>query len=253
MTTYSPFQTRVYPIFIYYIFVSIFGIVVTVKMFMKWRERKVRPPLYLTLVFLFLTLTLIILFIGLAEAVITKEYREIYRFSLPLGYLMVIFADIFLFIFATHMTEKGKKGVPLIIVIGIIIIIMMFLPWNWWGVPSEVYEGKLNIRIYTTVIFVLYSNLIYIYIAFICYKVKKNVADKIMYSGLKLLYYSMVSLMLLFVMLIGDTILITFGHEGYSEFIYAAWIFGLIFIILSYFSLVMPDWLINKIKKKHNI
>ena len=129
----------------------------------------------------------------------------------------------------------------------------MFLPWNWWGVPSEVYEGKLNIRIYTTVIFVLYSNLIYIYIAFICYKVKKNVADKIMYSGLKLLYYSMVSLMLLFVMLIGDKILITFGHEGYSEFIYAAWIFGLIFIILSYLSLIMPDWLVNRIKKKHNI
>jgi len=44
-----------------------------------------------------------------------------------------------------------------------------------------------------------------------------------------------------------------FKHSGYSEFTYIAWIFGSIFIILSYLSLIMPEWLVNRIKKKYGI
>lgn len=250
--TYSPFDLRVLPIFIYYIFVIIFGAVVTIKMFKKWRERNVAPTLYLTLVFSFLTLALIVLAIGLAEAIILGEYREIYRVSLPLAYSMVIFADIFLFIFAGHITTKGKKAIPAIIIIGIILILILFLPWNWWGVPSEDYVGVLNIRIYSTISLVIYSLSIYIYIGVICQKVKAGVEDIIMHAGLALLFYSMIGLTMLFLMLIADTLLITiFDHPGYSEFIYFAWMFGLIFIILSYMSLVMPEWLANWIKKRH--
>ena len=253
MNNYTPFQSRVIPIFAYYIFISIFGAVVTIKMYLKWKERKVRPPLYLALVFTFLTLTVITLMIGLLEAIILREYREIYRISLPLGYVMVVLADIFLFIFASHMTNKGKKAYLPIALIGFIIAIMIFLPWNWWGVPQSDYVGKLNIRIYSTLILVFYSYLIFIYIALIAKKIMKNVEDKIMYTGLKLLFYSMLSIMLLFMMLIGDTVLITFfEHEGYSEFIYIAWLFGVIFIILSYLSLIMPDWLIKRINRKYN-
>ncbi|KKK46407.1 hypothetical protein LCGC14_1386200 [marine sediment metagenome] len=250
--SYTPFLPRVLPIFIYYICLSLFGVFVTIKMFLKWRERKVRPPLYLALVFLFLALTLFTLLVGLAEAIIVGEFREIYRLSLPIGYFMVILADIFLFIFASHMTDKGKKAIALVIVIGLSIAVIVFLPWNWWGVPQVDYEGLLNIRLYTTLGIMLYSNLIYLYIAYISNKVKKNVEDKVMYTGLKLLFYSMIGLILLFVMLTGDTILITFGHEGYSEFIYLAWGFGLIFIVLSYLSLIMPNWLIKRIKKKYS-
>ena len=54
--TYDPLLPRVIPIFVYYIFVSIFGVYVTIRMFLKWKERKVKPPLYLALVFLFLSI-----------------------------------------------------------------------------------------------------------------------------------------------------------------------------------------------------
>ncbi|MEE9377969.1 MAG: hypothetical protein V3V33_08030 [Candidatus Lokiarchaeia archaeon] len=252
--TYTPFELRVLPIFIYYIFVSIFAVIVSIKMYYKWRERQVPPPLYLTLVFSFLTAALIILSIGLAEAVITGFYKEIYRISLPLAYCMVVCADIFLFIFASYMTNKGRRAFPIIALVGIVIIIILFLPWNWWGVPQVDYEGELSIRIYTTGGLVLFSFLIYFYIALICQKIKHNVDDKIMYTGLKLLFYSMISLVLLFLMLVMDTLMITFfNHPGYSEFTYIAWIFGLIFIILSYLSLIMPEWLVNRIKKKYGI
>lgn len=252
--SYTPFDFRIFPIFIYYIFVFIFGSVITIKVYRKWRERNVPPTLYLTLVLSFLTSALVILTIGLAEAIIFREFREVYRISLPLSYSMVIFADIFLFIFAGHITNKGKKLIPAIIGVGIVIIIILFLPWNWWGMPSIDYKGKLNIRLYTTVIFVIYSLSIYSYIALICQKVKSGVEDRVMYSGLTLLFYSMMSLILLFLMLIADTLLITlFNDPGYSAFIYIAWMFGLFFIILSYMSLVMPEWLIERIKKKHGL
>ena len=150
------------------------------------------------------------------------------------------------------MTNRGKKAIALVISIGIVIVILVFLPWNWWGVPDEDYVGLLNIRLYTTLSIAMYSNLIYIYIAYISNKVKKNVDDKVMYTGLKLLFYSMIGLILLFVMIICDTILIIIWSEGYSIFIYFAWGFGSIFIVLSYLSLIMPDWLVKRIKKKYS-
>lgn len=250
--TYTPFEIRVLPILIYYICLSVFGTLVSVRMYYKWRERKVPPPLYLTLAFSFLTIALIMTSIGLMEALITGFYKEVYRFSLPFGYSMVIISDIFLYRFSSHITNKGEKAFKGIIAVSIALIILLFLPWNWWGVPSLDYAGEPNIRLFSTLGLVIYSFLIYGYIAFISYKVKSKTENKIMYFGLVLLFYAMISLMLLFLMLIGDTILITFfDHPGYSEFTYIAWIFGIIFIILVYLSLIMPDWLVNWIRKRY--
>ncbi len=251
--TYTPFEIRVLPILIYYIFLSAFGSLVSIKMYYKWRERKVPPPLYLTLAFSFLSIALIMTSIGLLEALITGYYKEVYRFSLPFAYSMVILSDIFLYRFSSHITNRGNKGFKLIIVMSVILIILMFLPWNWWGIPPEDYAGQPHIRLYTTLGLVIYSYLIYGYIAFISNKVRSKVENKTMYFGLVLLIYAMISLMLLFLMLIFDTLLVTFfDHPGYSEFTYVAWIFGIIFIILIYLSLIMPDWLVKWINKRYS-
>jgi len=250
--TFTPFEIRVLPILIYYISLSVFGTLVSVKMYYKWRERKVPAPLYLTLALSCLSIALIATSIGLTEGLITGYYKHVYRFSLPFGYSMVIISNIFLYRFSSHITNKGEKAFNGIIAVSIVLIILLFLPWNWWGVPSEDYAGQPNIRLYSTLGLVIYSFLIYGYIAFISYKVKSKVENKTMYFGLILLFYAMISLMLLFLMLIGDTILVIFfDHPGYSDFTYIAWIFGIIFIILVYLSLIMPDWLVNWIRKRY--
>ena len=250
--TYTPFEMRVFPILIYYIFLSVFGSVVSVKMYYKWRERRVPPPFYLTLAFSFLSIALIMTSIGLLEALITGYYKEIYRFSLPFAYSMVILSDIFLYRFSSHITNRGKGAFKIIIAVSVILIILLFLPWNWWGVPREDYAGQPHIRLYTTLGLVIYSYLIYGYIAYISNKVKSKVDSKTMYFGLVLLIYAMISLMLLFLMLIFDTLLVAiFHHPGYSIFTYIAWIFGIFFIILIYLSLIMPDWLVKWINKRY--
>ena len=250
--TYTAFEPRVLPIFIYYIILSVFGVLITIQMIKKWREREEIPPLYLSIVFALLVSAIIVLAIGLAEAAITGFYKEIYRFSLPLAYSLVVLADIVLFKFANHITDKAKKAFIPIIILGAVLIVMIFLPWNWWGFPYKDYAGKLNIRLYTNIYFVAYSFIVYISIAFISLRTKKMTREKIPQVGLTLLFYSMIAMIMFFVMILADNVMIVvFNHPGYSEFIYIAWIFAILFLILSYLSLVMPNWLVKRIQKNN--
>jgi hypothetical protein len=222
----------------------------TILMIKKWRERKVNPPLYLSIVFIFLTVALMSLTIGLGEAVFSGFFKEIYRISIPISYTMIIIADIFLFVFAKVITGKGKKALVPLIIFGAVITVVLFLPWNWWGTPPEDYTGQLNIRLYTTLSVILYSYIVYIFIAGFCRKARKQTEDAKAKAGFSLLFLSMISLICFFLMFIADTLLITLtDHPGYSEFIYIAWIFAILFYIFTYLSLVMPKWLVERIEK----
>ncbi len=248
--TYTPFNNSILPIFFYYIGLIVFSIFMTILMIKKWRERKVNAPLYLSIVFILLTVALIVLTIGLGEAVITGFFKEIYRISLPLAYGMIIVADIFLFVFAQLITSKGKRALVPLVVFGVIIILVLFLPWNWWGVPPEDYVGQLNIRLYSTLSVILYSYIVYLFIAIFCLKTRKQTQDAKAKAGLILLFLAMISMIAFFLMFVLDTILITFAdHPGYSEFVYIAWIFAILFFVFTYLSLVMPKWLVDRIEK----
>lgn len=247
---YTPFEPRVLPIFGFYIVLIILGIIVTFKLMKKYKQREQAAALHLAMVYAFFTIAITVLTIGLAEAVITGYYKEVYRFSLPLAYSLVVAANIFLFYFASNITNKWKKAFLPIVLAGVALVIIIFLPWNWWGYPREEYAGKLTIRLYTNIAFISYSYLLIISIAIICQKTRKLSEDKITHVGLTLLLYSMISMIMFYVMILADNIMIfAFSHPGYSEFQFAAWIFGLIFIILSYLSLIMPEWLIKRIKE----
>jgi hypothetical protein len=248
---YTAFNPRVLPIFIFYFVLIIAGIILTYKLILKYNERKVNAPLHLAIVFSFFTGAIIVLTIGLIEAAITGYYKEVYRLSLPLAYSLVVIANITLFYFASNITNQWKNMLLPLILGGIILIIMFFLPWNWWGYPKEDYTGKLNIRLYTNIFFIAHSYIVYISIILICQRTRKNTDDEIAQFGLTLLLYSMISMILFFVMILLDNVMIVvFNHPGYSEFQFASWIFALIFTILSYLSLVMPEWLIHRIKTR---
>jgi hypothetical protein len=86
-------------------------------------------------------------------------------------------------------------------------------------------------------------------IAITCRRIMKVTDDKIARTGLSLLFYAMLCMIFFFLMFIGDTVVITItDHPGYTEFVYVAWLFGIAFFILTYLSLVMPNWLVKRIK-----
>lgn len=248
---YTPFEPRVLPIFGFYIVLIILGIIVTFKLMKKYKQREQAAALHLAMVYAFFTIAITVLTIGLAEAVITGYYKEVYRFSLPLAYSLVVAANILLFYFTSNITNKWKKAFLPIVLAGVALVIIIFLPWNWWGFPKEAYAGKVSIRLYINIAYISYSYLVYISIAILCNQTKKRSEDKVSRLGLSLLFYSMISMILYFIMVLADNIMIIiFKHPGYSEFLYIAWIFAIMFIALSYFSLAMPDWMVQRIMKK---
>jgi len=252
LLSYEPYELRMFPLFVYYIILIILASILTAKIFFKWKERQVKPPLYLFIVFLLMTASIASLTIGLSEVIITGWKKEIYRLSLPLGYSLFIVSNWFLYLFISHMISKEpKKSLIPLIVIGVVIIISVFLPWNYYGQPPEDYAGKINIRLYTTVSFVLYSFIFYLIIAMICRKTKKATEDKKVRAGFLLLFLSALSMICFFIFLVIENLMIVlFDDPGFSIYFFIAWAFTFLFFVFSYLSLVMPNWLIKLIEKK---
>nr|MDO8118578.1 hypothetical protein [Candidatus Sigynarchaeota archaeon] len=181
--SYTPFDPSILPLFFFYIGISAFSSIMTASMFLKWKKRKVRSPLFMVLVFSMFTLAVVVLAIGFADTIIQNEFKEVYRFSLPFGYSTIVVADLFLFLFSTEMVGKGKQLLPLFMILGTVILVMLWLPWNWWGVPQVDYEGLLNIRLYSTLALIAFSYLVYFYIASICWKARASTQNIVQRQG----------------------------------------------------------------------
>lgn len=248
--TYTPYSPDVFPIFIYYIILIVLSVIVTIMMFRKYIERKTKATLYMSLAYLASTIALIMVTIGLAEAIITLFFKEIYRFTFPFGYALLTGAGMFLLFCAREVTEssKFKYSSIVLILIGFIVIILLFLPTNWWGVPQKDYQDELNTRLVVTIILVLYNLIIYGVMARMYYRAKRKTSDPVASFGFKLLFYSMICPMIFLLFVIIDTAFIIFAnHPGYTIFMYIAWFFLMAFFLLSYLALIMPKWVKKRI------
>ncbi|MEX2753756.1 MAG: hypothetical protein Q6365_000085 [Candidatus Sigynarchaeota archaeon] len=248
--TYQPFEARVLPLIFYYIGLAIASMILAVKMVMKWKQRKVQPPLLMATIFAIFVVALSMLAAGLADSAMNGAYKDLYRFSLPFGYTMIILADIVLYKFGIVMTNRGKNAFMTIVVIGIVLAAVLFLPWNWWGYPDADIVDQVSIRLYSTLALIVYSYIIYITIASVCHKALADAKDPVARAGLKLMSWAMICMILFFLMFVFDTLLIVIlKHPGYSEFVYAAWVFAVAFSVLMYVSVVLPEWFVQRLRK----
>lgn len=245
---YTPINPGVPALFVIYLILITFGIFITSIMFKKWKERESKLPLILGMAFICLIGALGFLAAGLLETLITGYFKEIYRTTFPLAYVGVIVGDVILFKFTNELTDNSGNALYIVIIIGIILSIMLILPWNWWGFPAEEYEDKFSIRIYSTLFFALYSITIYLIIIIISLKARRMAEKKKARLGFLLFACSVFCMVIFFVFNIIENILIVvFDHPGYSIWVYLGWIFALLFIILAYLSLVMPDFLVKRL------
>ena len=137
-----------------------------------------------------------------------------------------------------------------ILIVGVLIIALLYLPSNWWGFPSEDYEGQLNTRLIVTILLVIYNISIYVFVGSIYRRAKKETTERIPRFGFSLLFYSMICMIIYLICIIIDTLIILFtDYPGYTIFMYIAWSFVIVFYILNYLSLIMPKWLEKRINK----
>ncbi|MCW4040440.1 MAG: ABC transporter permease [Candidatus Bathyarchaeota archaeon] len=92
-------------IFLSYVFISLFGLAVVIKIYLKWKERKVHNTLYIALVFTFLTLTIITLSIGLIMAIIIGE-NSVYRLHIGVFIVVIIALIIYIILYKTTIGYK---------------------------------------------------------------------------------------------------------------------------------------------------
>lgn len=248
--TYDKFEPWVLPLLFFYIGLIIFSVFLTLEMLAKWRERKARPAGLMAAVFGVFTAALVALAIGLADAAIIGYYEEVYRYSLPIAYSMMVIADIILFQFASEVTSHWKKGFIPIIIVGAVLFVVLYLHQNYWGYPDADYAGQLNIRLYSMLGLIAFSYIIYIMIAWTCRHVLPEAKTPVARLGLQLMFWAMIFMILFFLMFIGDTVLIVaFNGSGYSPFVYVAWVFAMAFYICMYLSVAMPAWFVKRITK----
>ncbi|MHA1820091.1 MAG: hypothetical protein ACTSVC_06425 [Promethearchaeota archaeon] len=235
-----------------YISILIISLIMTIKMFYKWKERKTNSVKYMFLVFILLTFSTIALIIGFMEMYITGEKRELYRLTLPISYFSLTFSILPQIRFISELFPEEIKYKKALIVIALIIAVLVILPWNYYGIPTEEI-GDFNIRTYSNVIMLIF--LIYIFskssrLFLLNAKIQE---DPIAKKGFSWLAYSQISFVIFILFIALDAVYFTItGTVGYSVFLYIAWVFAGFFYIYSYLGLIMPKWAKERALREKN-
>jgi hypothetical protein len=250
------------PAIIFELTTSILVLIVASIIFKKWRERKTKATLFLSIALFSIAIAAFFAFTGLFGWLVSwvlNGFSETksplyYQFSLPLGYLFVIPYDLFLALFTIwiFLDKKYKKIIPFFIV-GIIIGALLFLPTNYWGVDPQVTDPT-STRIIIMGLFLLYNVIVYIFLAFYAFRESRRTEDKVYRAGFRVIAMGQIANIIVFVFFLLDSILILFnpGSPGYSIFIGLAWITAIIASFLFYLGFILPNWFRKIINSDNN-
>lgn len=229
----------------------IFSFIIALLIFFKWKERKTIATLYLALALFSISAAVFVAFIGLAgwfltwtSSILPVNSPVFYPISLPLGYSFVLVYDAFLFLFTIHifLDEDEKKVIPVIIP-GIFVAVLIWLPSNYWGVDPSIFDPP-STRSLSMGIFMLYNVIIYIILAFYAFREAKKSEQREYQVGFKAIAWGQITNILIFVFFLFDAIIVVLnpGSPGFSIFIYLGWICALIAVFLFYIGFILPDW-----------
>ncbi len=245
---YDPITLRIIPVFILYTFLFPVAFIFASKLIRKGRQNGLKSALFLGASFLLYGIAIVVAFTGLLEVIISGEFREIYRLSLPLGYSIGIIGNLCLLFFGFSLFGVQKTEVIIFITWAIITIVLINLDSNWYGVPHSMYTGQFSIRLYSSLSMTLlaWSILSYLITKINALKMSKPLIG----FGYRLIVWSLVSFILFWVCVTLDAVYINIVGEGFSFFTHMAWIFALVFWMLSYIGLIMPRKIKDFIDKR---
>ena len=209
--------------------------ILAINGFMKFKEKKRKPTLYLTLSFVFYAL-------GIASSGIGKWLQ--FFASVPpeeiayaggtilIAYCLTAIATVFLIVFVDLVfLEVGPWFVASVSIINGITIGMMFMKLSFTGDP---YEAALNVVIFHALVTLAYVLLLAI-LSFREARQNKEKLPKIGFTfiGLYGLFVSMVFILFAVDIALGG---------GYTAFYYLAWVSAGLGSLCGYAGYIMPDW-----------
>ena len=250
-----------FPIMIFELITSIFIAIIGSVIFLRWRERKTVPTLYLSLALFSMSAAILVVFMGLASwfftwiaaGMINVISPVFYSLSLPLGYSIVVLYDIFLFLFTIHIfSDKNEKKVIPLIIGGTFLIILLFLPWNYWGINPSASDPP-SIRTLILIFFLLFNMVTYVILAFYAFRESKQAEQKINQKAFQSIGLGQILNVVVFIWFLSDAIIILLdpGSPGYSIFIYLAWLTALTAAFLFYLGYIQPNWFKKMIEKRN--
>ncbi|MHA1379524.1 MAG: hypothetical protein ACTSRG_14215 [Candidatus Helarchaeota archaeon] len=238
--------------------VFIFSFLIALIIVFKWRERRTIATLYLALALFSISGAVFVAFLGLfswflvwSSAIIPYVNSPvIYPISLPFAYSFVIIYDIFLFLFTIHIfLDKNEKKIIPVIIIGIFVATLLWLPTNNWGLDTTPMDPP-STRTISMLIYMLYNVVIYIILAFSAFRESKKTDQKEYQVGFQAIALGQIANILIFVFFLFDSVLLIINPNspGFSIFIYLGWICALVAVFLFYIGFILPSWFRNRIK-----
>ncbi len=215
--------------------VAVGMLILAVSGFMKYREKKRQPTLFLTLSFVFYALAIASSGIGKWLQFFVNVPSEDIFFAdgtILIAYCLTAIATVFLMIFVDLVfLEVGPWFVALVGIINGITVGMMITKLNF---SSEAYDEALNIVIFHALV----TLALVLLLAILSFREAQQNKERLpkmgfTFIGLYGLFVSMV-----FVLFAVDIAL----GGGYSAFYYLAWVSAGLGSLFGYVGYIMPDW-----------
>ena len=244
-----------FPVMILELFVFIFSFLIATVILLKWRERRTVATLYLSVALYSLSFAVFFAFSGVAAWFFdwsTSGFPRVnspayYPVSLPLGYSMVIVYDIFLFLFTIQIfLDKDNKKIIPVILVGIIMGSLLWLPANYWGVDPSMLDPP-STRTMATGIYMIYNVIIYVILSHYAFRESKQTEEREYQVGFQAIAIGQITNIMIFVFFLLDSIMLMLdpGSMGFSIFIYLGWISAFVAIFLFYIGFILPQWFRN--------
>ena len=202
-------------VFIIYTTLAVFIWILTFFLGIHWYQYRKPFVRYLTLAFFFYAFIPSILAGGMYVCAKTGFKGELYNYSLPVGFISMMIGHIFIILFTTSFFGLNLKKSRNYIIIDLLISLSFLHPNNNYGLSGENLRIP-DIRIYTSLIMVLFSLFTFTRIALVFFKARKRVEDRYSKLGFQSLALAQIFMLLFYILNTLDNI--AFNILGWGDF-----------------------------------
>lgn len=225
----------------------------TIKLLEAAKKRTIE---YFALSMLFYMLGAIAMVIGTSAVLLFKTsfnkdvwYGAIYPCSLPVAMMFTGIAPYFMLKFSHWVSERREPGkikeIPVLTLL-VLLLVLMISPYNWFGVYRPGLE-VLDIRMYSNGLLLLVNLVAIFQILIFLYRRIRRESHPIRIARLKTVMYGFIALLGFFACYTLDAL----THQPYTIWMFVAYPFAWIAIILIYLGTVTPEWYLSWLQKKY--